>query len=486
MTHLFPSGRSDSRLRLKVHNPDEPQTPELPDPLLHWAVAAGIAGAGAAFVGWVLITAVATVSWFTAQSPQLADAIRAGTHFWLLANGAGLSLGTQRWTLMPLGITVVLMVMVASMASFALRQALLALGTPGVDELSRGERSALVRNITLVSAGAYTASVTITASLVGTTNQGARALVGSGILALIAAYLGVARAAGYRMVESWPPWARAIPNAVVGGVSVAVLAGTAAVVTALIRNFAKVSYLATQITPEPGPGFMVLLIQLIYWPNLVLWAASWVLGAGFRIGQGSLVSPSGTDLGFLPAIPVFGALPAEGPGSPWLLLWLFSGVVAGIVVAVVMLRARPGARFDELSLASGLAGLVAGLVLAALGMVSGGDLGTERMTGLGPRTGQLALMGGVIVGLSAMAAGLAGGLLRRPRAAAGSPETPEKPHDEPPEPNAPFDEPPAPGEPPLDSDETPDDDELTELIGPEPPEQRKPKHRWFGRGQNRD
>ena len=57
-------------------------------------------------------------------------------------------------------------------------------------------------------------------------------------------------------------------------------------------------------------GAVVLTLgQLALVPNLVIYGASWLTGVGFSIGAGSLISPLGSQVGPLPAIPILGALP---------------------------------------------------------------------------------------------------------------------------------------------------------------------------------
>jgi hypothetical protein len=57
-------------------------------------------------------------------------------------------------------------------------------------------------------------------------------------------------------------------------------------------------------------GAVVLTLgQLALIPNLVIYGAAWLTGVGFSIGAGSLISPLGSQVGPLPAIPVLGALP---------------------------------------------------------------------------------------------------------------------------------------------------------------------------------
>lgn len=56
-------------------------------------------------------------------------------------------------------------------------------------------------------------------------------------------------------------------------------------------------------------GVMLTIGQLALLPNLVIYGMAWLSGVGFSIGTGSLVSPLGTELGPMPAIPMFTAIP---------------------------------------------------------------------------------------------------------------------------------------------------------------------------------
>lgn len=56
-------------------------------------------------------------------------------------------------------------------------------------------------------------------------------------------------------------------------------------------------------------GVMLTIGQLALLPNLVIFGMAWLTGVGFSIGAGSLVSPLGTELGPMPAIPMFTAIP---------------------------------------------------------------------------------------------------------------------------------------------------------------------------------
>lgn len=160
-------------------------------------------------------------------------------------------------------------------------------------------------------------------------------------------------------------------------------------------------------------GLALLLGQLAFAPNLFVWAASYALGAGFTLGAGSVLAPVSSQIGILPGIPVLAAVPTAGPGSALLLWWLTAGVLAGVVAAWLVVRARPAARLDETSLVGALGGLLGGLVFVGLAWATSGDLGTVRLADLGPRLRPLLVMAVTTMSLAGMITGLLLGLLRR-------------------------------------------------------------------------
>ena len=228
----------------------------------------------------------------------------------------------------------------------------------------------------------------------------------------LAAVWGACRALGRRLTDGWPGWARAVPRAVVSAQLVLLLFGAALVLTGLIRHLDRVTALHAALDPGVAGGIALLMAQLGLVPNACVWAAAYALGAGFAMGTESVVAPAATELGVLPGVPLLGALPGAGPGSPLLLLWLVAGALAGALAATLVVRSRPGLRFDASSLAGGLSAVLAASVFVAVGWVAGGDLGVTRLTGLGPRLLPLLVMAGTTMGLAGLLTGLVLGLVR--------------------------------------------------------------------------
>ncbi|WP_232822010.1 cell division protein PerM, partial [Desertihabitans aurantiacus] len=227
-----------------------------------------------------------------------------------------------------------------------------------------------------------------------------------------------------------PDWLRRLPRAVGAGVAVMGLVSTAVLVVSVVQHLEQVRALSGGAAPQPVSAVVLVLAQLAYLPNLVLWAMSYLLGAGFTVATDSVVSPMVTELGLLPGIPVLGALPAEGVGSWTSCLWLLAGVAAGAVTAVVLLRGLRPLRFDAACLVGGLAAALTGLVLTVAGAASRGSLGSGRLTGLGPRLTELAVMSVTVLGIAGLVTGFVYGLLVRRRPADPGADHPDEPQEE--------------------------------------------------------
>lgn len=70
-------------------------------------------------------------------------------------------------------------------------------------------------------------------------------------------------------------------------------------------------------------------VQILYLPNLISWALSWLAGPGFVIGAGTIISPSEVVLGPLPSIPLLGSLPQSTAPSGFSIVFALFVVIAG-------------------------------------------------------------------------------------------------------------------------------------------------------------
>jgi hypothetical protein len=151
-------------------------------------------------------------------------------------------------------------------------------------------------------------------------------------------------------------------------------------------------------------GAVVLTIgQLALIPNLVIYGASWLTGVGFSIGAGSLISPLGSQVGPLPAIPILGALPVGQ-----LEFGMVSIAVVLLAAFIATLSIRKSAdeiRFEfarswtaALSLGLSIA-FVTASQMGLLALIASGSAGPGRLSQVGVSPWVLALVVFAEVGL---------------------------------------------------------------------------------------
>jgi hypothetical protein len=127
--------------------------------------------------------------------------------------------------------------------------------------------------------------------------------------------------------------------------------------------------------------------QLSILPNLIALGATWLTGVGFSIGEGSMVSPMGTELGPIPAIPVLAALPIGS--SSLSIIFVIVPLLAAFLATLLVKSHTAELRFNYASATSaalvlGISiGLVAGIEMLLLADFSGGSIGPGRMTTVG-------------------------------------------------------------------------------------------------------
>ena len=134
-------------------------------------------------------------------------------------------------------------------------------------------------------------------------------------------------------------------------------------------------------------GLMLTIGQLAILPNLIAFGSSWIAGVGFAIGEGSYVSPLATQLGPLPALPVFAAIPTGGFERG--ILFALVPVVTAFLATVFSRKFAEGLRWEYatrfgaasvLSLVS--ATIAAGLALL-LALIASGSFGPGRFSWVG-------------------------------------------------------------------------------------------------------
>ncbi len=213
----------------------------------------------------------------------------------------------------------------------------------------------------------------------------------------------------------WRPQHRAlVAVALRGGAaasSIVLVVSAVLVALLLLGSYAKIITLYEGMHAGVLGGIAVTVGQLAFLPNLVIWAASWLVGPGFAIGTGSSVGPLGTSLGPIPAVPILGALPSGD--LAWGFLGLLVPVLAGFVAAIV-LRPRlvrelePAGRWPWLLGAGLLVGVVGGILLGLLAWASAGSAGPGRLIDVGPAPWLVGAYGALEFGIAAVIGMLAG------------------------------------------------------------------------------
>jgi hypothetical protein len=222
--------------------------------------------------------------------------------------------------------------------------------------------------------------------------------------------LVIARSGALPEWKRWRPDTREIvATALRAGTAAAAIVVTiaaAAVAILLLANYAQIITLYENLHSGALGGIALTIGQILFLPNLVIWAASWLVGPGFSIGTGSLVSPLGTTLGPLPSIPVLGALP-QGD-TPFEFIGLLVPLIAGFLVGAVLcssLSARvrsTGALATVVGAGLGT-GIVGGGILGLLAWASSGAIGPGRLAQAGPDPLMVGLFAALELGVAAVA-----------------------------------------------------------------------------------
>jgi hypothetical protein len=205
-------------------------------------------------------------------------------------------------------------------------------------------------------------------------------------------------------IEDWVPAARAVAaTALRGGAAAAafvLLISSIAVAGLVVLSYAEIITLYERLHADVLGGAVLTLGELAFLPNLVVWAAAWLVGPGFALGTGSAVSPLATTLGPVPAIPLLGAIP-EGQTA-----FGFAGIVvpvlAGFLAGAVTGRGVRDESVATRALTGLLIGLVGGILLGVLAAASGGAAGPGRLADVGPDPLSVALFGALEIGVAAL------------------------------------------------------------------------------------
>lgn len=305
---------------------------------------------------WVVTTSAAhaTVSW--------SDATTNAARMWLLGLAVPWSVQQVPITLVPLGLSVLTMLMLAQLVRRFASVTWVA-GTAAV--------------VTFMAVSGFIAAT----AWDGDPLAGARllrALAVSGVVALPATAWGLMRSQGAYMpwIESLRPEVKMAARSATATFAGIVGISALVLVASGLAHAHRIADAATALGVDAPGGVALASMQTLYSPNLVAWTGAWLTGAGF--GAGESIQTSAAGVSALPHLPLFEALPGVIP-VPFVAP--LSLILVGAVIQTIATRGKPS---SVRSLSADAAGvLVSAAALAVLVRVSQGSIGPGALAHVG-------------------------------------------------------------------------------------------------------
>ncbi|MET1133210.1 MAG: DUF6350 family protein [Aeromicrobium sp.] len=323
----------------------------------------------------ILIAGAATSS--TTVAGSTADLVRSAIRTWLVSVGATLTSGGARLDLVPVGATIVVIVLVLVLTHLVLR-------TPVADP---GAFGAMTGGVAGVLAGICSAATTTDAN----STSFVRAAFGAFVVVGLPAAWAASRQAGIAWLGLAPRWIPVADGAATGVIG---LLGGAAVLTFVMLVLHLDQAADLWATLDPGGPVLLGLMCLLALPTLVLWTTSVLLGPGFTLGTDTSVDLAGSALGQVPGFPPLAALPDPGPFGGWVVVLTLIPLAAGVAAGLVAHTRMPAAhRTWGRAIGDGaLAGAVAGVVIGLLIETARGGMGPGLLQSAGPPAWQSLLV----------------------------------------------------------------------------------------------
>jgi hypothetical protein len=378
-------------------------------------VTGGIAACAAAASGLAVLVTLTAIGWITAPhvgiGAGLGGVLRTAANLWLVAHHVAFTVrGAGRIGLLPLGLVLLPGALLAVAGRWVVRAgAVTRLRHVGYAAIALALPYALLSGALAVASRTAVASPSLP-----------QAVVAAFLLALVAGGLGAARglAPWSRLGSLMPARPRSIVMGMLGSSALLAAAGAVLAGASLAVHLPEVRVASDALAPGAAGAALLLLAQLAYIPNAIVWAIAYTLGPGFAFGTGTVVAPTGSALGAVPIFPMLAAMPSGArPGGPgWVPIAVLAlPYLAGIFAGIVTVRIAPTPVIEAAPLWGFAAGSAAGL-LAGLGAAfAGGPLGSGRLASVGPSGFQVGLVAILEIGITAAlsAAGANWLILRR-------------------------------------------------------------------------
>jgi hypothetical protein len=368
-----------------------------------------VLGGAAAAAGPLLVClAMGVAGWFLTDAgahgaPR--DGLRAGAYAWLMGHGSGLSVAGVTVSAIPLGIS---MICAWSVWRIAHRVGDSVSGHgPDADGIADGVRDWTVPTATALFTAAYVGVAVAALRVLGadsTPPSAVRVVLWSLLLCLVLGGVSIAVGAGRAAIWTafLPLSLRAASTVCLKVVSTFLVASAAMFLVALAVDLGAALNVMSQLHTDAGEASLYSGVSLVALPNAVLFAGSYLLGPGFAVGTATVASPTAVVLGPVPMFPLLAALPDDGQPDSWVALLLLVPPLVAAYAAARVHRLYPTTRWEEAAVRGCAGGILAGLVLGVLTALAGGSVGPGRMQDVGPFAAQVTLHALVAFGLGAL------------------------------------------------------------------------------------
>ena len=365
----------------------------------------GVAAATSAGLGLAVIVTLTVIGWVAAPhdafSEEIVDILQGAVLAWLVGHHVSFSVPDGQIALLPLGLVLL----------------------PGLLLYRSGRKLArscaiprlrYVYRAALAIAGPY-AAISGTLALLAHTEtvepSMPRALVMGFVIAFLAGGLGVLRqlmrdkgVAARDLLRLMPARPRSLLVGMLVSTGTLLLGGLMLFLVALAVSLPEVVEATRALRPGWVGGALLVVFQLAYLPNAVVFAVCYALGPGFALGAGTAVAPTGVSVGALPLLPMLAAVPDNGAAPALSLVALVLPFLAGAAGGVLTQRSAPDVVSEAAPLWGFVCGVTTGILCAALAEVAGGSLGGGRLSEVGPSPWQVGLVAALEVGVAAAVA----------------------------------------------------------------------------------
>ncbi len=276
---------------------------------LHWLLAP-LVGLLAGLLSFIVIGIPVWLAWLTTDhgTNGIDQLFRLIGNAWLAIQAVPVQSGGAIYAVLPWGLAIVPIFFLYRGAIFLSRR----LKSSGLIEVG------ILGFVAALFYGLFAMAVSNGASTAVTFTTPWRAGLTGFLIALVVLKIALLRStkSGRLLLSLVPASLWAILRAAIAGLLALLGAGAVLALISLIWHFSQMRGIFEFLTPNFFGGLLIVLACIGYFPVLIIWATSYMLGAGFAIGPGIGLSPfvPAPPSTQLPAFPLLAALPEQiGP-----------------------------------------------------------------------------------------------------------------------------------------------------------------------------